>query len=49
MHDIDAMAERLFPDTGFISEEMRQAHILKWKKCVAYLGSRWLAFSMNRP
>ena len=48
MHDIDAMAERLFPDTGFISEESRQAHILKRKKCVAYLGSRWLAISVNR-
>lgn len=48
MHDIDAMAECLFPDTGFISEEMRQAHILKWKKCVAYLGSRWLAISVSR-
>mgnify|MGYP003409572009 FL=1 len=43
MHDIEAMAERLFPDTGFISEEMRQAHILKWKEAVAFLGSRWLA------
>ena len=48
MHDIDAMAERLFPDTGLISEEMRQAHILKWKKCVAYLGSRWLAITASR-
>ena len=48
MHDIDAMAERLFHDTGLISEEMRQAHILKWKKCVAYLGSRWLAITVNR-
>lgn len=43
MLDIDAMAERLFPDTGFIPEEMRQAHIRKWKECVAFLGSRWLA------
>ena len=49
MHDIDAMAERLFPDTGFISEETRQAHIRKWKKCVVFLGSRWLALSVNRP
>lgn len=48
MLDIDAMAERLFPDTGFISEEMRQAHIAKWKRCVVYLGPRWIALSVNR-
>lgn len=48
MPDIDAMAERVFPQTGFISEEMRQAHIAKWKRCVVFLGHRWLALSCNR-
>lgn len=45
MQDLDAMAKRLWPDTGFVSEETRQAHILKWKRAVVYLGSRWVALS----
>lgn len=48
MLDIDSMAERLFPQTGYISEEMRQAHMAKWKRCVVYLGPRWLALSVNK-
>ena len=45
MPDLDAMAERLWPDTGFVSEKTRQAHIQKWKRAVIYLGPRWLALS----
>lgn len=49
MLDLDAMAKRLWPDTGFVSEEIRQAHIQKWKRAVVYLGPRWIALSMVKP